>query len=52
MGEQLKAAGIEVVLEPLRIQYAPTAAELAQCAAFGAQFADALRARAGADPAQ
>ena len=43
IAEEMEHAGVKVFGEPIRIQYAPTAAELDACVAFGEQFADALK---------
>ncbi|MDR1439074.1 MAG: flavodoxin domain-containing protein [Clostridiales bacterium] len=44
VSEHLKAAGVEVAAEPLRVQYAPTEDELRQCVEFGERFARAMAA--------
>ena len=43
IAEHLKQTGLRMFGEPIRIKYAPTGAELAECTAFGEQFADALK---------
>ena len=43
VAEELTRAGVKLFGEPIRIQYAPDAAELKECIAFGEQFADALK---------
>jgi len=42
--EQLKDAGIEVVLEPLGVKFVPTAEELEKCVEFGEEFARKVKA--------
>ena len=43
IAEEMTRAGVGLIGEPVRIQYAPTADELKDCVAFGERFADALK---------